>query len=193
MASPQTAAPLLTAEEFHQLPDPEEGGKLELIDGEVFYEIPASSGHGDLAGLLIIRLGSFSLENGLGKVVPEVGFRLRRNPDTVRAPDVAYISHATIQARGWPREGFVDYPPDLAIEVISPSNLDSEVALKVEHYIEAGVPRVWVVRPRTQTVTVHYPDHTARTLLIGSVLTSDDAGFATAGFALALEALFANQ
>lgn len=193
MASPQTAAPLLTAEEFYQLSDPEEGGKLELIDGKVVWETPVSSGHGDLAGLLIIRLGSFSLENVLGKVVPEVGFRLRRNPDTVRAPDIAYVSNATIQARGWPAEGFVDYPPDLAIEVISPSNLDSEVALKVEHYLTAGVPRVWVVRPRTQTVTVHYPDHTARTLLIGSVLTSDDAGFAAAGFELPLEALFANQ
>lgn len=90
-------------------------------------------------------------------------------------------------------EGFVVGPPDLAIEVISPSNLDSEVALKLEHYLQAGVQRVWVVRPRTKTVTIHHPDHNARTLLVGSTLTSDDAGFTTPGFELALDTLFEGE
>ncbi len=190
MASPQTSAPLLTAEEFYNLPEPEQGGKLELIDGEVVYEMPANGQHGELAGLLIEELGPFVRKNKLGKVVPEVGFILARDPDRVLAPDVAFVSNDMLSPGGFSSQGFVPGPPTLAIEVVSPSNLDSEVALKVEMYLQSGVQRVWVVRPRTTTVTVHRPDHTSQTLLVGGTLASDDAGFTTPGFELKLATLF---
>ena len=181
----------MTAEEFYLLPEPQEGGKLELIDGNVVYEVPANGQHGTLAGVFIEELGPFARRHKLGKVVPEVGFIVSRSPDSVRAPDVAFVSREAMGGPELPTEGWVPYPPTLAIEVVSPSNLDKDVALKVEQYLQAGVPRVWVVRPTTRTVTVHLPDHSARTLLPGSALTSEDAGFSVSGFELPVATIFA--
>ena len=193
VASAQVSTRPLTAEQFYELPEPEEGGKMELIDGRVALEMPVNGPHGDLVGSLMDALRPFARSHGLGKVVPEVGFLLKRDPDRVRAPDVAFVSASLLEAGGWPAEGYIPYPPSFVIEVISPSNFDADIALKVEHYLEAGVERVWVVRPKTRTVTIHLPDHTSRTLLPGSSLTSEDAGFAVPGFELALEALFAEE
>ncbi len=193
MANPPASTRVLTADEFSLLPEPEEGGKTELIDGKVVHEGPANGGHGELAGTLTTELMLFARMHSLGKVVPEVGFVLRRSPDTVLAPDVAYISQETMGGRHLPKEGWVPCAPDLAIEVISPSNLDSDIAAKIETYLGAGVRRIWVVRPRTQTVTIHLPDHTSRTLLPGGTLTSEDAGFGVSGFELSLDTLFAED
>jgi len=193
MANPRLEERLLTAEEFYQLPEPEEGGKLELIDGRVMHEMPVSSEHGAIVMLLGRILGTFVAAHKLGRLMSKTGFLLRRSPDVVLAPDVSFVSRATITERGLPREGWVPYPPDLAIEVVSPSNLDVDVAYKVEQYLNADVTRVWVVRPRTKTVTVHLPDHTARTLLPGNSLTSQDAGFKQPGFELPLDELFAED
>jgi Uma2 family endonuclease len=193
MANPLVSERLMTAEEFYLLPEPEEGGKLELIDGRVVYEMPANGQHGSLAGFLTAELLLFTRRHKLGRVVPEVGFILKRSPDSVRAPDVAFVSREAMGGANLPAEGWVPYPPTLAIEVISPSNLDKDVSLKVEQDLEAGVERVWVVRPSTRTVTVHRPDHTSRTLLPGSALVSEDAGFAVAGFELPLDVLFAED
>jgi len=76
--------------------------------------------------------------------------------------------------------------PDLAVEVVSPEDRDSAVSAKVQQYLSAGTGRVWVVRPATQTVTVHRPDGSARTYEMGATLTSEEAGFAVAGFTLGL-------
>ena len=181
----------MTAEEFYLLPEPEEGGKLELIDGLLAYEAAASGQHGTIAGNLIGEISPFIRRHRLGRLVPGVGFILSRSPDTVRAPDVAFVSREAMGGPDLPEEGWVPYPPSLAIEVVSPSNLDKDVALKVEQYLQAGVPRVWVVRPTTRTVTVHLPDHSSRTLLPGSELTSEDAGFSVAGFELPVATIFA--
>ena len=191
MANPQVTQRLLTAEEFYELPEPLEG-KVELIDGRVVHEMPVNAEHGSLTLFLGGLIRTFIHLNRLGKLMTEVGFVLRRNPDSVLAPDIAFVSAERIAADGLPKEGWVPYPPTLAIEVISPSNLDVEVAAKVESYLEAGVSRVWVVRPRTRTVTVHWPDHSSRTFLPGGVLGSEEAGFGTPGLAINLTALFAD-
>ena len=191
MASPQIAQRLLTAEEFYDLDEPEEGGKMELIDGEVKIDMPVAHEHGELASLLIELLGPFVRSRKLGKLSAEVGFVLRRNPDRVRAPDIAFVSTDDTPPGGIPKHGAVPFPPTLAIEIVSPNDLDSKIAEKVGHYLEAGVKFVWVVRPKTQAVTVHRPDRTARTLIVGETLTSDDAGFAVPGFALPVGAIFA--
>ena len=75
--------------------------------------------------------------------------------------------------------------------MVSPEDRDSAVSAKVQQYLSAGTNRVWVVRPATKTVTVHRPDGSARTYGLDATLTSEDAGFAVAGFALDLVALFA--
>lgn len=192
MANPQVAKRPLTADEFSLLPEPEEGGKTELIDGKVVHEMPVNAEHGSLTLFLSGILSAFIRAHKLGKLMTEVGFILSRSPDTVRAPDLAFVSAGQVARQGLPAEGWVPYAPALAIEVVSPSNLDVDVALKVEQYLNAGVERVWIVRPRTRTVTVHLPDHTARTFLAGSQLGSEEAGFATMGFMLDVNELFAD-
>ena len=86
---------------------------------------------------------------------------------------------------------YVDEPPALAIEIMSPDDRESDVAEKVEEYFDAGSQRVWIVRPRNKTVTVHRPGGDAHTFTSRDALSSADAGFTTDGFALSLEELFA--
>lgn len=190
MASPQAAKRLLTAEEFYELPEPDEGGRMELVNGGVVVDMVVSHPHGEFAAAIIEFLRAFARQYQLGRVSTEVGFLIRRNPDTVRGPDVAFIATQDIPAGGIPRTGAVPFPPTLAVEVVSPHDLDAEIDAKVQEYLAAGVKRVWVVRPRTRSVTVHRPDHTARILVGSALLTSDDAAFATPGFQLPLEEIF---
>jgi Uma2 family endonuclease len=82
--------------------------------------------------------------------------------------------------------------PTLAVEVISPGDVDEDVAEKVAEYLAAGTARVWVVRPRLRTVTIHRDDGTIVLRQPGDTLTSDDAGFSVEGFALPVEQIFAD-
>lgn len=191
MASPQLSERLLTAEEFFALPDPERGGKMELIDGRVVTHMPVTGKHGVRAIDIGAELRAFARAHKLGEVGGEIGFIVRRNPDTVLAPDIAFVAASPEHPDGTPEEGFVPWPPTLAVEVISPNDLDSEVTGKVDTYLAAGVSRVWVVRPKRQTVTVYRDNRTARIVGMDGALTSDDAAFAVEGFSLAISDLFA--
>lgn len=189
--STQAELQLLTAEEFFQLSDPADGGKMELVRGRVVNFMPVSGKHGIRALLIGQALRQFVVSHKLGECMVETGYILARNPDVVRAPDVSFLAADRVPAGGVPEEGFIDGVPSLAIEVVSPNDLDSEVTDKVLDYLEAGCERVWVVRPRRNTVTIHYANGTARILSAGTVLTSDDAGFTVPGFELPLDELFA--
>jgi len=184
-----TAEQLITVEKFYALPDPPEGGKMELVDGKVVTMSPVGRRHGVLASRLDRALGGFVDEHRLGEVGIEVGFRLVPGRNVVRAPDVHWVSVERLTS--FSDEGFYDSYPDLAVEVVSPEDRDSAVSAKVQQYLAAGTNRVWVVRPATKSVTVHRPDGSARTYGLDATLTSEDAGFAVAGFALDLVALFA--
>ena len=107
-------------------------------------------------------------EHRLGRVyTAETGFRLASNPDTVRAPDVAFVSQQRIgDVR--PIRGYRAGPPDLAVEVISPSDTYTEVEDKVHDWLDAGTLMVIVVNPRRQTVTVYR----SRTDIV--ILTKDE-------------------
>lgn len=98
--------------------------------------------------------------NGLGHVLNDAGFYLSRDPDTVRATDVAFIHAARVPGGKLP-EGYFSGPPDLAVEVVSPGDTAAEVEAKVWDYLASGTLRVWVVYPDTRTVVVHRPDGTA--------------------------------
>jgi Uma2 family endonuclease len=187
-----TGEKLLTAEEFFALPEPVEGGKMELVDGKVVVMSPVGLRHGDLAVTLAAELRRFVRAHSLGTTSVETGFRLRRDPDAVRAPDVSFLRRERVPPRPADLK-FIEGPPDLAIEITSPDDRDSEIAKKVGEYLAAGVMRVWVVRPELETVTIHRADGSARTLGIGETLTSDDAGFPVPGFALAVAVLFAEE
>jgi Uma2 family endonuclease len=181
---------LVTAEQFLLLPEPVEGGKTELIDGRVVTMAPVGGEHGKRASRIDRALGTFVDEHGLGEVLVETGFILARRPDSVRGPEVSFTAGERLPA-GLPEEGFLTGPPTLAVEVVSPNDSEREIERKVEAYLAAGSDRVWVVRPRARTVTVHRPGGESRTLGIEATLSSEDAGFAVEGFALKLADLFA--
>ena len=192
MAAPQLSDRLLTAEEFFELPDSPEGGKMELICGKVVRHMPVSGEHGQVAGELVLALHAFVKANNLGRVLIETGFRLRRAPDSVRAPDVSFVSNADTPESGFPKDGFLPFRPTLAIEVISPGDRESDIATKLSDYQFADVPRVWVVRPKQREVTVYLAGGASHVVEAGGALTSVDAGFAVAGFELNLGELFAD-
>ena len=144
-------ARLLTIEEFERLPD--DGWRMELVRGQVVREPPGGFEHGDVAFEIGLLLRSFVKEHGLGKVVgTDSGFVLFDEPPTVRAPDVAFVREDRLD---FDRTRFAPLAPDLAVEVLSPSNTMSEIHDKVLDYLDAGSLLVWVVDPQSRTVTVY--------------------------------------
>lgn len=184
------ATRLLTAEEFWHHPDVPEGGKTELVRGEVVVHMPVGGPHSEIAATILLLLGPFCSIHRLGRLGVECGFILARRPDVVRAPDVHFVRMDRLAGGKMP-QGFLDGCPDLAVEVVSPDDSDAELSEKVDEYLEAGTPRVWVVRPNRMTVTVHRPNDEARTYRTGEMLTSEEAGFAVDGFELPVAEVFA--
>jgi Uma2 family endonuclease len=134
--------------------------------------MPIGGIHGLVAGNIYTALRSWVKQGNQGFVAFEVGYRLERNPDTTRAPDVAYIRAERIPASGIP-EGYWNLVPDLAVEVVSPSETAQSIRDKVHDFLVAGTLLVWVVYPRTREVTVHTPDGLARTYGANDVLESE--------------------
>ena len=148
---------------------------------------PSEDEHGGVAGEIAFHVGGFNLRERLGKLyVAEAGFLLARDPDVVVAPDVAFVRTEHLRPRG-ERRGFLPIAPDLAVEVISPSETPKHVADKIAAYPEAGTALLWVVRPSRQTVTVYEQGRGPRELGIGEVL---DGGAVLPGFRLPIAAIF---
>lgn len=146
----------MTAEQLLELPD--DGLRHELVEGELRTMSPAGYRHGKIALDLGRRIGNHAAEHGLGDVLSsETGFVLRRDPDTVRAPDVAFVKAERARALS-SVTGFAEVAPDLVVEVVSPSDRASEVTAKAVAWLDAGVRLVWVVDPQARLVTVHRPD-----------------------------------
>jgi len=163
-----------------------DGSRYELSEGELLSMTPIGIQHGAIVIKLGRLLGTFVAENGLGLVGTEIGFRLSRNPDTVRAPDIAFIARDRLPAKGIPSK-FAEFPPDLAVEVLSPDDKAGELFTKVEQYLTAGARLVWVVDPATQTVTVYQSLQEVRILSSGQEL---DGGTVVPGFRCPVAELF---
>lgn len=148
----ESAQTLLTAEDLLALDD---GLRHELVNGELITTTPSGSEHGVITARLARLVDSFVSERGLGLVFgAEAGFRLSADPDTVRAPDLAFVRRARIPESGIPT-GFWPGAPDLAAEVVSPSDTYEHVAAKVADWLRAGTEVVWVINPRGRSGTVH--------------------------------------
>ena len=172
---------ITTAEQLFEAGDI---GPCELVRGEVVPLIPPGGEHGRLVTELVFALRKHVDEFGGGTVYAEVGFILERNPDTVRAPDVAYIrAERTAETS---TVAYIPGAPDLAVEVLSPNDRAPGVEEKVRAWLRAGCAEVWVVDPRARTVTVHAANGTR------SVLRGRDtlACASLPGFALPLADLF---
>jgi Uma2 family endonuclease len=151
------AETITTADQLFAAPDL---GPCELLRGELIMMSPAGSEHGMIAAELAAILRDFVKPRGLGIVLgAETGFRIAENPDTVRAPDVAFIRRERIG--GELPDGFFPGAPDLAVEVLSPNDRAGAVLKKVQDWLEAGSAAVWVVDPKTQTVTIYGADRRA--------------------------------
>lgn len=182
---------VLTAEEFSQLPDPEHGGKMELVRGRVVTSMPVSGKHGERQGIIWQALRQFLSPGQEGKATVETGYVLRRDPDVVRAPDASVAPSALLEDGELPEDAFIEGAPLLAIEVVSRNDSEREVLEKVGEYLDAGVARVWVVRARNKTVVVLSASGDVKAVPLTGTLTSEDAGFAQTGFALAVATIFA--
>jgi Uma2 family endonuclease len=161
-----------TAKEFYLLPD--DGKRYELVRGALVCMAATGGQHGIIASRLDHRLRSFVEAHDLGEVcAAETGFRLTENPDTVRAPDVSFIARDRVATHGVP-EGYWPFAPDLAVEVISPSDRFDEVLTKVQEYLRAGTRLVWVFHPRTKTVTVYRANSEVQLLQGHDELSGED-------------------
>ncbi|MCC6124412.1 MAG: Uma2 family endonuclease [Pirellulales bacterium] len=148
-------------------------GRCELVRG-VFIEMsPAGFMHGRLAARVARILLDFVESRSLGEITgAETGFYIERNPDTVRAPDVGFIRADRLPTKKL--SGFFDGPPDLAVEILSPSDRASEVIAKVQEWLHAGCKAVWIVDPETETITVHESKNRIFELSKGDTLSGGD-------------------
>jgi Uma2 family endonuclease len=140
----------LTAEQLASMPD--NGKRCELVDGVLHMMSPAGGRHGRIAGKLFLRVGNHVERHNLGETfAAETGFLIGQNPDTVRAPDVSFVSYARLS-------DFADYPgylplaPDMVAEVVSLHDHSSEVEAKANAWLRAGVRVVLVVDPQTSLI-----------------------------------------
>lgn len=176
---------LLTADELLMLPD--DGSRRELIKGELITMTPSGSEHSVITAILAREVAPFVSERKLGLVFgAEGGFEIESDPDTVRAPDLAFVRQERVPASGVPK-GYWPGAPDLAAEVISPNDRYEEVDEKVADWLRAGTETVWVLNPRRRTVAVHGRGGEVRMLAATDELTGGDV---LPGFHTPVAALF---
>ena len=179
-----TKPKLVTAEDLLRMPRGE-GVRYELIRGVLIAKMPTGDPHGDAVTSTTITIGNYVRANRYGSLRSgEPGYRLERDPDTVRAPDVAWFAPGRLP------EGLQGYPelaPDLAIEVKSPSNSNPEMAAKAMMWLSYGSQQVWVEDPERITITVFRPNMAPVTLGEDDVL---DGGDLFPGFSAPVWSLF---
>jgi Uma2 family endonuclease len=164
----------LTIAEFIRLPE-DDRYRHELVGGLLVREPRPGAQHGALVVELAAALLEFTRGRGIGRVVVDTGFVLFDDPPTVRGPDIAFVSSERVPVDGLPR-GYMRGAPDLAIEVVSPSNSLAGMQTKIGEYLRAGCRSVWIVEPVTRTITSYHPDGGVRLvgdteeLLAGEVL-----------------------
>ena len=184
-----TQKTLLTADDFYRL-YAHKDGRYELVDGEVVEMAPVRRRHGRTAINIGAAFHNYCRLTGVGWPEVEVGYRVRSGPDTVRGPDVSLVLGADMEGDEH-ESGFVPGAPDIAVEVVSPSNTAAEIERKTGEYLAAGSQRVWVVYHATRTasrrVIIHQADGATTTYSGGDVITDEEL---LPGFSLPLSEIF---
>lgn len=156
----------MSVEDLYTLPD--DDLRHELQAGVLLSEPPPGMRHGRITALLVTRLTNHAGPRRLGVVfTADAGYVLARSPDTVRGPDVSFVSRLRFEQVGDLPTAFPG-PPDLAVEVASPGNRPADIHAKVADYLAAGTRLIWVVDPEAESVTVY------RSLLAPLILRSTD-------------------
>jgi Uma2 family endonuclease len=175
----------LTVDEFLALSLPD--GKAELVRGELRMNPPPGAPHGVAGVNLVLALGLYVRERGLGRVFGDnFGYELVQLPHTVRVPDASFVRADRLPPEGV-GPGVLKLAPDLAIEVLSPSETASQLEEKLDDYAFAGTPLMWVVDPDRRTVLVIATDTPVRWLREGVVL---DGASVIPGFEIPVSAIF---
>ncbi len=176
---------LMTAEEFLKAPVAE--GKAELVRGELRVTPPAGGPHGIAATNIVVLLSNHARATGAGRAFGDgVGYELVRLPHTVRVPDGSFVRADRLPEEGI-GPGLLKLAPDLAIEVLAPSETASELQEKLDDYKAAGTPLVWVVDPVRRTVMVVASDAPVHWLHEKDVL---DGGDVVPGFSCRVTEIF---
>jgi Uma2 family endonuclease len=182
----RTQRRLMTADDLWRLPD--DNLRHELVRGELRTMSPGGRRHGRVTMNVSTPLDQHVRTHGLGEVyTAETGYVLAQNPDTVRAPDVSFVSRDRLAALGDP-ERYGLGAPDLAVEVLSPNDRPGEVAKKVADWLASGTRLLWVADPRRRSVTEHRPGVPLRVLGQDDWLDGQDV---VPGWRLSVRALFA--
>lgn len=162
----------ITAEELQFFQN--DGKCYELIGGELIMMHLAGTRHGRITGRLHYLFAEHVYRHKAGVVyAAETGFQIAHDPDTVRAPDVAFVARERIPPEGEP-DGYWAIAPDLVVEVASPHDSATYLQAKVTEWLEACVRSVWVVYPDARSVVVHEPSGQATTLREHDVLDGGD-------------------
>lgn len=176
-----TAPALMTAEDLLRLAPPDK--RSELVRGVLVVREPAGFRHGEIAARIAKVLMDHVDAHGLGLVLAaETGFKLAADPDTVRAPDVAFVRHDRVPNP--PPTGFPVLAPDLVVEVLSPGDRAGEILGKVGDWLDSGTRLVWVVDPARREARVYRPNGSLTLLNVPGVLIGEDV---LPGFACPLE------
>ena len=184
-ASRRTLKTVFTAEELLRFPRGKQ--RLELVNGNLYVMALSGGRHGYISANICAILSSYVQPTDLGCVFATgTGFTLQRDPDTVRAPDAAFVSQGRLPQEE-SLDGYLELAPDLAVEVISPNDRPQEVRGKVADWLNAGTRLVWVIYPASRTATVHRPPHSVEEL--GEADTLDGAEVIP-GFSCVLGELF---
>ena len=176
---------LMTAEEFALTPH-DDDMRLELVNGEVMeLSPPPGYAHGRSQTRAAFFLESFAYPRGLGETTSDTGYLISRDPDTVRAPDVAFVLAERLPDGDLP--GYLPFAPDIAVEVVSPSDAASDAYARAMMWLDAGSPLVWMLFPDSRSIAVYRPDGSAATLGEDDIL---DAAPVLDGFSVRVSELF---
>lgn len=169
---PAMAQPTLqTAEDLLRFREP--GKTAELVRGVLIVREPPGTSHGVRAARLLHRVRDFVERHGLGEVIAQdTGFKIGRDPDTVRAPDVAFVARERLAQI--PEEGYAEVAPDWVAEILSPGDRPGEVLEKVGQWLSAGVRLVWVLDPVRSHARIYRADGSVSTVRPDEELDGED-------------------
>ncbi len=184
MSTPTHNVSITTADEF--LNAPTDLGRCELVRGELIMMSPGKGRHAAIELRIGRALLDFVEANSLGEAFgSSAGYVLARDPDTVREPDVSFL--CTERLKDQDLDAFLEGAPDLAVEVLSPSNTAAEMREKMDDYFGAGCRVLWIVDPLRKSVVVHRPDASPVILTEDDTLTEEDL---LPGFSLVVREIF---